>query len=324
MWVVSVAACGAAAGGGRPQAGSGALAGSGAQAGVLGNVAGTTFAGSGGAGVAGAFGTAGATAGIEANGCTIEQMAAACVGVQCGPAASCGAQCGDCTGDDTCVAGACVPPKCGRLELTIDTYAACAVNITDTTELDGEAFIQAGGMPQRVLAMDRWGQGHIMAWCDASSLGSLITSVNARGYLGRSQTARVASFGDDFMCNPNSPSAYPVPEWITYFGLALPAEYLGDPAKLRADWDAIVYCGFRHEWNDGWTSLLQSYVSEHGGGLLAVLDYAGIDLTHDDFVHMGGITAPSGIGFDEVVLEHATATANVVDECVPDYQPGPE
>ena len=59
-----------------------------------------------------------------------------------------------------------------------------------------------------------------------------------------------------------------------------------------------------------------------GCGLFAVLDYYGNDFTHDDFVHMAGITAPSGIGFDEVVLDQATA--NVVDECVPDHQPGPD
>ena len=69
---------------------------------------------------------------------------------------------------------------------------------------------------------------------------------------------------------------------------------------------------------------MRSYVVEHRGGLLGALDYAGADVTHDDFVHMTSITQVAGIGFDEVKLGMATAAATVMDTCVIDYQPGPD
>jgi hypothetical protein len=221
-------------------------------------------------------------------------------------------------------AGAGGSNECGRLEIAIETYGSCALDLASGAELDGEAFIDADGRQQRVLALDRWGTGHLMAWCDSSTLVDLVNGVNARRYLGRSNGARVASFGDDFMCNPDSPSAYPLPPWVTYLGLGLPAQYRAAPAALAADWDAVIFCGYRAEWDDAWIPTLQAYVSEHGRGLLAALDYAGVDATPPDFAHMNSLVAPTGVTFLEVLNYQHTASVSVPDECVPDFMPGPD
>lgn len=219
-----------------------------------------------------------------------------------------------------CMDGQCVPQgECGRLMLSLETYASCSLDVAMDQELDGEGFIDAAGEQQRVLALDRWGTGHVIAWCDSSTLSTLVEGVNVRHYLGRSNTARVASFGDDFMCNPGSSSAYPLPAYVTYLGLGLPAEYRDDAAALAADWDAIIYCGYRAEWDDAWVPTLQAFVAEHGGGLLASLDYAGVDVTPPDFAHANALIAPTGLTFLEVVNYAATAAVTVDGErCVPD------
>jgi hypothetical protein len=254
--------------------------------------------------------------------CTAEEREAACAGIACGvAAATCRGSCGACAESESCVDGQCEPRDCGRLEIALDTFASCALDVASGVEIDGEGFIEADGRQHRVFALDRWGTGHFIAWCDLSTLVDVVAAVNARRYLGRSDTARVASFGDDVMCDPASTSAYPLPPWVTYLGLGLPVEYRGDAAALAADWDAIIYCGSRAEWDDAWVATLQAFVSEHGGGLLAALDYAGFDITPLDFAHMNSIIAPTGVSFLEVVNYAATAALSVTDECVPDFVP---
>jgi hypothetical protein len=258
-----------------------------------------------------------------AAGCAAAESAAACDGIECGVAPTCERFCGACPDNAQCKGGHCEPNDCGPLDLAIETYGSCALDLASGMELDGEAFIDAGGRKQRVLALNRWGAGHFIAWCDSSTLVNLVNGVNARRYLGRSDSARVASIGDDFMCNPASSSAYPLPPWVTYLGLGLPDQYRDAPAALAADWDAVIFCGYRAEWDDAWVPTLQAYVIDHGRGLLAALDYAGVDATPPDFAHMNTLIAPTGVTFLEVLNYQATATLSVDEACVPDL-PGPD
>jgi hypothetical protein len=144
----------------------------------------------------------------------------------------------------------------------------------------------------------------------------LLAAFDVLGYLGQVASPKVASFGDTYLCNPGSGISQ-LPNTITYLGTDLPVQYVGDPAKLAADWDVILFCGFRIPWTHAWDSELQSFVADHGKGLLAIMDYEGI-VKVNDFNMMTAITDGGGIKFEPLNLPWAAASTNVVLDCVPD------
>jgi hypothetical protein len=219
-------------------------------------------------------------------------------------------------GTQLCVDGECL--DCESIEFTIQTMQACAISILDGFEMDGEGFISLGGNDYRVFAMDRWGEGHVVAWCDATTLPELLAAFNVTGYLGQVESPHVASFGDNYLCNPAMYAGLPAD--ITYLGEDLPAIYQGDAAGLAADWDVIVLCGFRIGWDTDWSEELGSFVADLGKGFLAVMEYESLAF-QEDFDAMNLITAPAGIAFEPLNLEWAPTSTSVTLECVPDVPP---
>jgi hypothetical protein len=147
---------------------------------------------------------------------------------------------------------------------------------------------------------------------------------NAAGYLAQKAQPKIASFGNASTCTPGFLQPISIPDYVTYLGSELPADYLGNPAKLAAEWDALVFCGYHTPWNAGLASLIQTYVTEYGRGLLAVMDYTGFDIPPADFDQMNAITTSSGVTFNAVNLDWADATANVSIACIPDLPPLPQ
>jgi len=214
-----------------------------------------------------------------------------------------------------CEAGACV--DCPELNFSLETKQACAMTILPGFEVDAESFITLEGADHRVLAMDRWGAGHIVAWCDGTTLGDLLLSFNLAEYLGQTDTPRVASFGDDAICAYEGWVGSPVPAWVQYQGEDLPAQYRGNPSALAADWDVVIFCGFRIPWAYDWSAEIASFVATHGKGFLAVMDYEGV-VQSTDFTNMSLITSQAGIRFDPLNLAWAPSSTDVVLDCVPD------
>ncbi len=213
---------------------------------------------------------------------------------------------------------------CGALSFTIDTQQSCSLGLQPGADLDGEGFISLGGQQHRVFALDRWGKGHIIAWCDATTLPELLMAFDVTGYLGGVAQPRVASFGDNYLCKPGALSSHPLPKTIAYQGEDLPAKYQGNSAALAQDFDVVIFCGFRQGWPNPWITELGEFVAIHGKGLLAVMDYEGI-VTAQDFANMSAITKPSGIVFNPLNLAWAPSSINVALECVPDLPlPPPE
>ncbi len=209
---------------------------------------------------------------------------------------------------------------CGKLEFTIDTQQSCAISILPGFDMDGEGFISLGGQQHRVFAMDRWGKGHVIAWCDATTLPQLLAAFNLTGYLGQTKTPKVASFGDSYLCKPGGIPQNPIPSYVAYQGQDFPAKYLGNPALMAQDWDVIVFCGFRIPWTTDWTNEIDAFVSQYGKGFLAVMDYEGV-VTVSDFQNMTKITAAAGIQFEPLNLAWAPSSTSVSIECVPDLPP---
>lgn len=213
--------------------------------------------------------------------------------------------------------------ECGKLEFQIDTQQSCAISVLPGFALDGEGFINLGGADHRVFAMDRWGKGHVMAWCDSTTLPQLLAAFNVTGYLGQVDNPKVLSFGDDYLCKPGGIPGNPLPSYVMYQGLDLPAQYKNDPTQLAADWDVVIFCGFRVDWPNDWSPEIEQFVSVHGKGFLGVMDYEGV-VEPDDFTNMSKITAPAGIQFDPLNLAWAPSSTSVSIECVPDLPPIPK
>jgi hypothetical protein len=226
--------------------------------------------------------------------------------------------CGD---GQAMIDGSCA--TCSGLTVTVQTQASCSISIKPGFAMDGEGFIRVGdaGPPHRVFAIDRWGKGHVIAWCDATTNKDLIGAFDARGYLTQKPTSpRLAAFGYGVLCQPPY-----LPSDFTYLGANLPTTYQNDAAKLASDYDAIAFCGIGLTWSWDWTQVLVDYVSVHGKGLFLSMDYFGPPgvATATDFQKMNGIAGQAGIEFDPVKLDWAAATLDFKVDCVPDLPPPP-
>jgi len=221
-------------------------------------------------------------------------------------------------------AGGCGPEdpecECEELSFSVDTMQSCSLDILAGFEMDGEGFITLESMDHRVFALDRWGDGHIIAWCDGTTAGQLTAAFDAFGYLGQVADPKAAAFGDNFLCQD---SYQQFPGDVPYLGEDLPSMYQNNATQLAADYDIIVLCGFRIDWPNDWSAELEEFVAVHGKGLLAVGEYEGGVATNQDFTELSKITSPSGIVFNPLNLDWAPASTTVLIECVPDLPPPP-
>ncbi len=183
------------------------------------------------------------------------------------------------------------------------------------TSCDGGAL--ASQAPFSVLALTRFGRGHVIAWCDSTNLDQLLKKFDVTEYLGGRANPRVAGLGPGWPCAYGSFSNAPAP----YLGKELPAKYV-DGAALAADWDAIILCGMAGGSTTGvraeWAPMLQEFVRDQGKGLLAVMDYGDDSAAAPWFDSMNAIVQPTGITFRPVNLGWSTMTVDA--ECVPDLR----
>jgi hypothetical protein len=241
------------------------------------------------------------------------------------------------TRDPTCagvVAEEAAPgTSCGALRLHLGTQASCSITLADCRRaLDGEAF-QAGTCPDpggiapvcldpekrvisayRILAMNRSGHGHVVGWCDSTTLTALLRQVDLARYLGRSDTPRVAALGGGYPCTGEL-LREAIPD-VTIFGPELPAEYLRQPDALARDWDALITCPLRGSTLDGWVETLRPFVETHGKGVLIATDYS-TQVDTPPFDTANAITGPAGFVFEAVNLGYSTVDAELT--CVPDF-----
>lgn len=208
--------------------------------------------------------------------------------------------------------------ECEELSFNINTAQSCSLDILPGFDMDGEGFITLEGEEHRVFALDRFGEGHIVAWCDASTAAQLANAFNLLGYLGQSDDPKVASFGDTFLCEDGNINDFPGN--VEWFGQDMPSKYKGDAAALAADYDVIILCGFRMPWTTDWSAELTQFVSLYGKGLWAIGEYEGV-ATSTDFENLTAISQAPGILFNPLNLDAAPADTTVALDCIPDLPP---
>jgi hypothetical protein len=220
---------------------------------------------------------------------------------------------GACSDLQICRAGAC--KACQQVRATIETKASCSISVLPGFTLDGEGFLVAGGK-HRVLAMDRWGKGHVLAWCDSTELRQLLGAFKVTQYLGQTAAPRVAVFGNTWCETALGPE-------LPYLGKTLPRSYLSDPEALARDFDVLVFCGYGQSGPRGvdHAPALVPFVEKLGKGLLVAMDYKNPPsgsgpIEQVDFDQMNALLQPSGIQFDGVYLDWGPAP--IALDCVPD------
>jgi hypothetical protein len=240
------------------------------------------------------------------------------------------------TRDPTCtgIVGEQAAPgaSCGSLRLRVSTQGSCSITLADCARaLDGEAF-QAGTCPDpgsiapacperekiltsayRILAMNRFGRGHVMGWSDSTTLTALMRQIDIARYLGGAATPRLASLGGGWPCVTGS-LGEAVPN-ATHLGPELPEEYRRQPDVLARDWDAVVACPLRGSTLDGWVETLRPFVETFGKGLLITTDYS-LQAGTPPFDTANAITGPAGFVFEAINLGYSTVDAELT--CVPD------
>lgn len=220
---------------------------------------------------------------------------------KCPATSGSGAPCGPLRFDlgtrETCALTTLTPPDAlGSVPFT------CPLNEPGCTKtLPGDCF--------GVLALMRFGKGHVAAFCDSTMLSELITGAKLLAYLGRTSSPRVARLGKGYFgSNPIG----------TDLGSDLPPKYL-DPAVLAADWDVVIVSGVPYATatvSAAWAKALDAFVSDFGKGLLATLDYVKPNVPPSTLDPMNAITRPMGIEFQPVDLGYTTLDVDLA--CVPD------
>ncbi len=229
----------------------------------------------------------------------------------------------------TCDGGAC---DCSDYSFVIDTKQSCAIEVNPASAnpgalpLDAESFITLNGTDYRVFALDRFGEGRVVAWCDGTTLSELSRAMPLFDYLAQTETPKLASVGYEIFCGGVSPTEdvdgsllWPAlgldERYVEYLGNSLPAEYANDPARLAEDYDGLIVCGWMMDWTEDFSAVVQSFVTEYGKGVALVGEYAS---DAEDIAGLNAYAQGTGIEFQEISVDWAPTSSAVDLDCVPE------
>ncbi len=229
----------------------------------------------------------------------------------------------------TCDGGTC---DCTDYNFVIDTKQSCAIEVNAASAnpgalpLDAESFITLNGTDYRVFALDRFGEGRVVAWCDGTTLSELSRAMPLFDYLAQTETPKLASVGYEIFCGGVSPTEdgngsllWPSlgldERYVEYLGNSLPAEYANDPARLAEDYDGLIVCGWMMDWTEDFSAVVRSFVTEYGKGVALVGEYAS---DAEDIAGLNAYAQGTGIEFQEISVDWAPTSSAVDLDCVPD------
>ena len=165
-----------------------------------------------------------------------------------------------------------------------------------------------------VWAVDEVGSGRVAYSADSQMLGQEAGDCGFWEWLGGRTAPRVLGTGF-FHCMEQEWNGLGSLENFTY-EVALPAQYVGDPAALRADYDVVLFCV--SNWGNAPPVEAQTYVdyvAVHGGGLYLAAIGQPLE-PKDEIDRINEIAAPLGVEFQKDDLQWEGAA--VVDfACFP-------
>lgn len=213
--------------------------------------------------------------------------------------------------------------QCVECTMQIDSRQSGAFTIEGT---DVFAFAELGG--QSVYALGNYGAGRFIAAADSSLPMREQTDCPLLPWLagapdGPASILRLGWVDDDWPEYDEDPAA-------AIAGVHLPTEYIGDPKRLRADFDVVWY--LEESWvldqgdepSDAEVQTLLDYTAIEGGGLVVAAEYADPGgtgyLRQSDLDSVNRILGPLGLTADLVSLDWGEATGAIAFPCFP--QPG--
>jgi len=166
-----------------------------------------------------------------------------------------------------------------------------------------------------IYALDEVNSGRVIYTADTNLLYGEISDCPLWEWLGDSgdQLPKVLSFGR-YLCDGtgNNLAAYPE---LTYAGDHLPAQYIGDPDKLAADYDAVIYCTLAST-SAAEAQTIVDYVTVQGGGLYLASEYWGF-INQGDLDAVNAIATPLGVEFEATNLDWGQANGEIDFDCFP-------
>jgi hypothetical protein len=219
---------------------------------------------------------------------------------------------GDGDGDGTCL-------QCG---ITLSTNQSGSLQPVAPNTFLAE-ILQSG---ETVYALDEVGPGRVIYSGDSNILNEEVTDCPLYEWLGQTGTSPpvIGSIGSNTVCAGLGNSLGSYPTW-SYIGQNVPAQYLGDPAALLADYDAIIYCPLRSmidtvTMDAAEATTLVDFVTVQGGGLYLVSEYFGGGLNQQAIDDVNSIANALGAHFLSTNLDWGQADGEVQIGCFPTPQ----
>ncbi|NVB40244.1 hypothetical protein G6O69_20545 [Pseudenhygromyxa sp. WMMC2535] len=212
--------------------------------------------------------------------------------------------------ESTTTGNACV--ECG---VTLDSTQSSSFEALPGTDFIGYATLEGDEI---IYALDEVGSGRVIYTADTNLLYEEITDCPLWEWLGQSgdQLPKVLSFGR-YLCGGTGNSLASYPD-LTYAGDDLPAQYIGDPAALAADYDAVIYCTLAST-TAAEAQTIVDYVNDYAGGLYLASEYWGF-INQGDLDSVNAIANPLGVDFQATNLDWGQANGDIAFDCFPDPQ----
>ena len=204
---------------------------------------------------------------------------------------------------------------CLMCNVTLDSTQSSSFDALPGTVFLGSATLQGNEI---IYALDEVGTGRVIYTADTNILYKEITDCPLWEWLGQTGQSlpKVLSFGR-YLCNGlgNNLGVYPD---LTYAGNNLPAQYIGNPALLAQDYDAVIYCTLAGT-SAAEAQTIVDYVTVQGGGLYLASEYWGF-INQADLNTINSIGNPLGVDFKPTNLDWGQANGDIDFACFPDPQ----
>lgn len=210
-------------------------------------------------------------------------------------------------------------PDVGMVEC-VDCSLTIASMQSGVIQVDGpKVFATAQLQGQIVYAMGTYGAGRFIATADTSLPFNEQTDCPIVPWLAGTQEPNPTLFW--FGWGPSDgPKQWNYPGMSA--GIHLPPEYIGDPAKLRAEFDMVMYLEGSGQFDNGdqpsdeEMQTILDYVSIHGGGVYVSSEFAGY-LKTADYVSVNRLLVPMGVTALEVNLDWGNVDGQIDFTCFP-------
>lgn len=217
------------------------------------------------------------------------------------------------------------PPQCLQCSLTIASQQSGVFEVSGTNVFATAVLADPMGNPQDVYALGTYGTGRFIATADSSLPFNEVSDCPLTSWLagGAPGDPAMLYFG---WTPQDGPINFSLPGMVGA-GVHLPAQYVGNPAQLRADFDIVMYLEASGQFDAGdepsdlEMQTLLDYVQLHGGGAYVSSEFAdpvfNAYLNQNDLDSVNRLLVPLGLQSLQVSLDWGDVDGNIDFDCFP-------